>query len=125
MLLDGYRLVRRSGSWPGTQDLRLADTEYGTFSVRYTYNETPLLARMAATEIACYLARWIVQRIDALPTGVTGVVMDGVSLFVNPGGVDEAHTPWLAQLLQVYGGGDGVPVWSVELEERWRLHQVA
>ena len=80
--------------WPNNQDLRLPDTEPGTFSVTYlnTYPVDSLGAYAAgvlATEFAkaCTGARGC-----RLPSGVTSIVRQGVSMEITQGAFPDGVT---------------------------------
>jgi hypothetical protein len=89
--LDGHRdLIRLSDpgppaaarSWPACQDLTLADTETGTFSVTYRHGiEPPPLGKWAASQLAAELYKAF-NGTDGcrLPSNVTRVVRQGVTI---------------------------------------------
>lgn len=89
--LDGRRdLVRLDDpgppvvarSWPGCQNLALADTEAGTFSITYRHGmEPPQLGQQAAIQMAGELYK-VLNRDDgcALPQNVTKIVRQGVTI---------------------------------------------
>ena len=65
--------------WPACQIVDLPDTEDGTFSVTYTYGQNaPLLAQLAARELACELFNADLTGECALPSGTTRVIRQGV-----------------------------------------------
>jgi hypothetical protein len=81
---DGRKLVRIDGDcWPDCQELALADTEPGTFSVLYrTGNPVPAGGRRAATELSVELWKSCRPGRGACPTlsdRVTQVVREGIS----------------------------------------------
>lgn len=78
---DRY-LVRADGArWPISQNLSLPDTEDHTFSVTYTYGaDPPELALAAAGQIACELYKQCSGESCALPTGVTRLTRQGVTI---------------------------------------------
>lgn len=81
--LDDYRkLVRLGGAeWPRCNDLNLADTEVGTWSVTAIYGEPfPALGKMAMGEMFCeIIADWLEGDCD-LPDSVTQLVRQGVTM---------------------------------------------
>ncbi len=71
--VDNWRwLVRLGGDeWPLCQDLNLADTEVGTWSVTATYGEVvPTLGLFAVNELALDIARSCVGQECGVPSGV-------------------------------------------------------
>jgi hypothetical protein len=106
--LDGWRtLVRLDDAgppvvrrrWPGCQNLALEDTEPGTFSVRYRHGvEPPEGGRRAAAALACQLYLACSGGDCNLPTSVSRVVRQGVTM--------ERIVP-VAELLRM--GGTGLP----------------
>jgi hypothetical protein len=76
---DGTR-----AAWPCCQDLVLEDTEVGTWSVEYTYGRTPPLSGIrAAAVLACELAQACSGGECKLPSRVTNVTRQGVTLTKN------------------------------------------
>jgi len=73
-------LVRKNDDWwPRCQDLSLDDTEDGTWSVAYTYGQTPPMpAQDAAAELACEIYKSCTAQDCALPKGTTRIVRQGV-----------------------------------------------
>lgn len=81
--LDKMRwLVRTDDNrWPLTQDLTLADTEDGTWSVSYTYGADPPAAGIAAAaQLGCELYKACNGEQCALPKGTTRVTRQGVTI---------------------------------------------
>jgi hypothetical protein len=82
--LERYRwLVRLNGeSWPSCQSLGLADTEEGTWSVSYTYGQSPpQIGRDAANELACQLYKACAGDDDcAIPAGAVRLTRAGVTI---------------------------------------------
>lgn len=81
--LDDYRkLVRLNGQqWPICNDLNKADTETGTWSVTAVYGEpVPVLGQIAVGELACEFAKLIAGQPCALPSGVTEITRQGLSM---------------------------------------------
>ena len=65
--------------WPSCQNLALPTTEPGTWSVRYTYGQTPPeLALLAAQQLACALVPG--SSMCEIPAGVTKITRQGVTL---------------------------------------------
>lgn len=85
-LINKRFLVRKNGDhWPGCQNLGLSDTEDGTWSVTYTYGQSPPFAgRSAASELACEIYRSC--RGDAecvLPNGITRITRQNLTIERN------------------------------------------
>jgi|GEM_PF-936798 len=80
--LDGRLLVRVDGGrWPLCNDLSLADTETGTWSVTTRFGAPPTtLARQAVGELACEMARACVGEDCRLPKNVQQLVRQGVTI---------------------------------------------
>jgi hypothetical protein len=74
------------GHWPYQQNLTLADTEDGTFSISYTYGaDPPEIGIAAAAQLGCEIynacANGGAGAIDcALPAGVTRVTRQGITI---------------------------------------------
>jgi hypothetical protein len=84
---NGNLLVRTDGgSWPLTQDLRLADTQPNTFSVTYL-NGYPVdsLGAYAVGVLAMEYGRACVGNACRLPSGVTMVARQGVTMEIQSG----------------------------------------
>lgn len=88
-LEEGQRLLRLSDpgppvvahSWPACQDLTLEDDQPGTFSIKYRWGiEPPLLGKMAAGQLACELYKAQTTGKCGLPSKVTKVVRQGVTM---------------------------------------------
>jgi hypothetical protein len=79
---DDRTLVRLGGAeWPTCQELNLADTEVGTWSVTARYGiEPPLGASWAVGELACELIRALNGEDCRLPRNVTQLVRQGVTI---------------------------------------------
>jgi hypothetical protein len=75
-------LIRRNnGFWPHNQNLTLADTEDGTWSVSYTYGKNPPLAgQAAAAELACEIYKQCAVGDCELPTGVSRITRQGITI---------------------------------------------
>lgn len=91
---DAYRvddwqwLVRLDGEdWPQCQDLNLADTEEGTWSVAFSYGHTPPESgKWGVERYACELVKAMVGRDDcALPERVQSIARQGITAtFLDP-----------------------------------------
>ena len=73
------------GHWPYGQNLTLADTEEGTFSISYTYGaDPPELGMAAAAQLGCQLYAACDPSASGtecvLPTGVTRVTRQGITI---------------------------------------------
>lgn len=82
---DFRRLVRLDGlCWPACNDMSADDSEPGTFSVTYTAGRTPPIElQMAAAELACELKRACNGADCRLPSNVTSVSRQGVTLNID------------------------------------------
>jgi hypothetical protein len=82
----GGRLVRLGAEWPLCQDLNLADTEEGTWSVSYTAG-APVdgLGAWVAGILAGEYVRACSGGECRLPTGVTQIIRDGVNMTIGAG----------------------------------------
>lgn len=80
-------LVRLDGgTWPARQDMGLADTEEGTFSVTYTTGApVDAAGAFAAGVLACEFAKAIVGKTCDFPKSVTTVVRQGLTIVKTPG----------------------------------------
>jgi hypothetical protein len=79
---DGHLLVRTDGErWPRDNNLALADTEVGTWSVTAEYGQpVPILGQLAMGELACQLLKAINGEDCQLPKYVQSVARQGVSI---------------------------------------------
>lgn len=79
---DNRLLVRTDGArWPRCNDLRLADTEPGTWSVTARFGEdVPDAGRLAMGELVCEIAKAGTGVDCRLPAGVTQLVRQGVTI---------------------------------------------
>jgi hypothetical protein len=77
-----HLLVRTDGStWPTVNDLNLADTAVGTWSVTAQYGESvPTGAALAVGELACEFIRGMQGQDCRLPRGVTQLSRQGVTI---------------------------------------------
>jgi hypothetical protein len=95
--VDGNRLVWTGGGdcpWPICQDMSLADTEVGTFSVSYLNAHTPdALAAYAAGVLAMEFAKACTGSSKCrLPSTVTSVARQGVSFTLGSGAFPDGLT---------------------------------
>jgi len=84
--VDDYsRLVRLDGAcWPLCNDLTLADDQPNTFSVKYTAGRRPPVElQIAAAELACEMKRACNGNDCRLPSNVTQVNRQGVTLNID------------------------------------------
>jgi hypothetical protein len=111
--------------WPACQDLTLADTEVGTFSVRYL-NAYPVdsLGAYAAGVLAVEYARACAGNICQLPPGVTTIVRQGVTMEIASGafpggitGIREVDT--YVALWNPQGIRQQATVWSPDQPTVW------
>jgi hypothetical protein len=85
---DQYTLWKRryvtrldDGHWPYQQNLTLPDTDDGTFSITYTYGaDPPEIGMQAAAQLGCELYQACTSGTCALPTGVTRITRQGVTI---------------------------------------------
>ena len=79
---DARKLVRLGGAtWPWCNDLNLADTEPGTWSVTARFGQdVPLAGKVAAGELACELLRAINGEDCRIPRAVTSIARQGVTI---------------------------------------------
>lgn len=85
-LRDNRYLIRLNDTrWPQSNDLTLADTEVGTWSVTYTYGQAiPSAGVAAAAELACQLYRACQGDSTCdLPTGITRIVRQNLTIERN------------------------------------------
>lgn len=80
-LVNRRDLYRVGSAWPRRQNLDLADTEPGTWSVTYRHgNPPPVAGQLAAAALACQLGRAAAGRPCDLPAHVQQVVRQGVTM---------------------------------------------
>jgi hypothetical protein len=93
---EGRFLTRLDGDhWPSCQDLSLADTEEGTFSVSYGYGASPPeIGIKAAAQLACELYKACSGEACALPARVTRAVRQGVTYEMNAFRFDPIAKAW-------------------------------
>jgi hypothetical protein len=81
--VDNNRLLVRTdgGDWPRCNDLSLADTEAGTWSVTAVYGEEPPDgAELAMGQLACEIAKAAAGGDCKLPAGLQQLVRQGVTI---------------------------------------------
>lgn len=129
-LVDGTDLVRLSGEWPTSNDLRLADGAPGTFTITIQVGEAPdELARQACVELVAELAQDELSNGDSnLPAGARSTNLQGVSVELEDRAAalrENASTlPRVLRFLAIHANGGRLPptVESPELGEGWRFH---
>src|SRR5574342_254375 len=79
---DFRKLVRLGGgTWPSCQDMNLADTEVGTWSVTFTVGEAvPQIGKYAVGELACEIIKSCTGQACALPANATQVSRQGITI---------------------------------------------
>lgn len=84
--VDDYRKLVRLGSdpWPFCQNMNLADTEVGTWSVTAVYGEAvPMVGRVAVGELGLELVKYLMCDDDcAIPRGTIDISRQGVSMTI-------------------------------------------
>lgn len=93
-LASGRYLVRIDGTaWPLQQDVTKPDTEVGTFSITYL-RAMPVdgLGAYAAGVLACEFAKAISGSKCALPSGVTSITRQGVTMSIPSGAFPDGLT---------------------------------
>lgn len=84
---DNRKLMRVDGGmWPVCNDLNLADTQIGTWSVTASYGEdVPMIGRLAVGELMCQMIKACNGEDCLLPANVTQLVRQGVTIsYVDP-----------------------------------------
>lgn len=91
---NGHRLVRTDGGvWPVCQDMALDDTEEGTFSVSVVRGAAvDGLGAYAAGVLACEFAKALTGCDCALPSNVTSITRQGITMELNTGAFPEGFT---------------------------------
>lgn len=123
-LYNGNMLIRRSGSWPTSNDLTKDDTDVGTFTVQERFGEAPSrLVSDATVELVCQMIR----EPNALSRlrGVTSANIQGVSVATDA--AEGEGLPAVARFLDRYAprGVAVSAVWSPESDNGWRLISVS
>lgn len=91
---SGRYLVRIDGTaWPLAQDVTKPDTQVGTFAITYL-RAKPVdgLGAYAAGLLACEYAKAISGKSCALPSGVTSITRQGVSMTIPSGAFPDGLT---------------------------------
>lgn len=128
-LIDNHLLFRRDGQvWPSYNDLRLDDTEQGTFSITYSFGHTfDWLEIAAGIEVTLQLLAEDARRPGYL-RGVSSANVQGASVQINQAAADMATKgmPQTERLLGVFSprGGYPVGVWAPEMDGGWELVEV-
>lgn len=91
---NGAALVRLDGeAWPVCQDMALADTEVGTFSVSVVRGAAvDGLGAYAAGVLACEFAKALTGCKCRLPSTATAVTRQGISYEIPPGAFPDGKT---------------------------------
>lgn len=79
---EWHRVVRLDGEpWPACQQLELADTEVGTWSIQWQYGISPTSAgALAAALFACDVVGKLDPSCSATPPGTTSATQEGVTI---------------------------------------------
>lgn len=126
VLIDGVRLLRKSGSWPNSNDLDLDDGETGTWSINYTFGREPdWITKQATIALAVNLALDASGLVNSLPAGAKSVNLQGVSISLEERS-EALRNSTIAQLNQFFSvyAPDGRyvnTVWSPDLYDGWEL----
>lgn len=122
-LLNGHRLVRTDGeSWPTCQDMALPDSDENTFSVSIQRG-VPVdgLGSRVAGILACEYAKGMTGKKCRLPSGVTNISRQGVTMELQTGlfpggltGIREVDV--YIRRYNPYGLQRGSSVWSPDLD---------
>lgn len=122
--LDERRLVVRTdgGWWPCCQDLTLADTETGTWSVTVTYGRpAPALLRYAAGVLACEFVKAVVDPSACqLPKNTVSVVRQGITMEMLPfsgEGTGVAEVDAIIRQVNPEGLRQRAKVWTPDLAD--------
>lgn len=125
-LIDGYILFRKGGQrWPTAQNIALADTEIGTFSVAIEFGILPdWMASAACVEMALQLAEDEANRPGYL-RNMTSANIQGASVTIADA-ADEMvgrNLPMLERWMGVFAprGTYGAGVWAPEVDNGWTL----
>lgn len=127
-LLNGNKLFRRgSVSWPNTNDVTLADTEVGTFTITYRFGEVANLSKKrAGIELVCSMVKGDKNTLTRL-RGIVSANIQGVSVTMQDNEVDSLGLPELSRFVDIYGnrGLGNVGVWAPETNHAWHLVTVS
>lgn len=132
VLVDGTRLMRGDGkSWPSCQDVTIPAGTVGSFTVQVTYGDPPsIIARNAVVEIACLFLKRSPNSQRNLPANTRSVSSQGLSISLEALEREIKHQsfmlPWTIRFMTIYApqGRSTTYVYSPELDDGWRLHQV-
>lgn len=109
-LVDGERLIRRTGAWPTRNDIRQPHTEAGTWAIDVSFGWAPdYITRAATIEMTCELAKYagIGSGIE-FPPGVVSANVQGVSVTIEDVAQAIAEgrelMPKVDRFLSMYGG---------------------
>lgn len=125
-LYNGSYLFRRSGVWPGSNNITKLAGEDGTFTVKFQFGDEPSrITLMATVELVCQMMKdpVVLSRLR----GVTSANVQGVSVSLDA--ADEAEAlgiPAVGRFLDRYAarGMATLGVWSYELDNGWTLVSV-
>lgn len=127
-LIDNRYLFMREGSFPVSNDLRLDDTETGTWSLTIEFGYMPDWLAIAATQEITLQLLAENSRNPGYLRGVTSASVQGASVNLDPIAADMADKgmPQLQRFLSVHAPHGGLPVgvWTPELENGWVLVEV-
>lgn len=128
-LFDGQNLFFRSGRFPSANNLLLADTEAGTWSITFSFgNPIDFITQCAASELACVLAAALLGKKSTLPPGVVSANIQGASVVVDQEARDDPGSlPAVARFLDVYApnGRNVSGVIFPGLDQGWTLVEVS
>jgi hypothetical protein len=125
-LLNGNKLFRRSDNWPNTNDVTLADTEEGTWSIEYRFGSAPTATtKRASNELICQMVKGDRQTLSRL-RGIVSANVQGVSVTMDDNEVDSLGLPEVSRFMNVYGNNGLGPfgVWAPETNHGWHLVSV-
>lgn len=100
-VIDGRLLVRSAaaGCWPECNDLSLADTESGTWSVSYRYGLTPPATALdMAAVLACEAAKRCAGKKCRISGRITQLDRDGVTMTLDPAAFFDAGLTGLPEV---------------------------
>jgi hypothetical protein len=127
-LIDNRLLYRKVGWWPSSNNLRLDDTEVGTWSITYTFGgQVGWIEKGAALEIACQLIEDDRNGRGYL-RNITSANVQGASVSIEAAASSMASRglPRTERYLGAFISHGGLPVgvWAPELENGWTLAEV-
>lgn len=130
-LLDGTDLVRLSGDWPLSNDLRAADGAPGTFTVTIQVGQAPdeitrqACVELVAIELAIDMAG---RRVSDLPTGARSTNLQGVSVELEDRAAaireNSSTLPRVLRFLAIHANGGRLApqLSSPDIAEGWTFH---